>query len=89
MLRGKVALLMVSGLAIGWTLTLALRRVLSTVVEMHAGHDLLLLASVTAGLALVGILAVSSPRAAPLPSNLFKHCEPNRELVRWSASSER
>jgi ABC-type antimicrobial peptide transport system permease subunit len=61
LLLGKVALLMVSGLAIGWILTLALRRVLSAVVEMHAGHDFLLLASVTAGLALVGVLASLIP----------------------------
>jgi hypothetical protein len=61
LLLGKVALLMLSGLAIGWMLTLALRRVLSSVVEMHASHDFLVLASVTAGLALVGILASLIP----------------------------
>ena len=61
LLLGKMALLLLSGLAIGWMLTLALRRVLSAVVEMHAGHDFLLLAGVTAGLALVGILASLIP----------------------------
>ena len=61
LLLGKVALLMLSGLAIGWALTLALRKVLSAVVEMHASHDFLLLAGVTAGLALVGILASLIP----------------------------
>jgi ABC-type antimicrobial peptide transport system permease subunit len=61
LLLGKVALLMLSGLAIGWTLTLALRKVLSAVVEMHAEHDFPLLASVTAGLAFVGILASLIP----------------------------
>jgi len=61
LLLGKVALLMLSGLAIGWMLTLALRKVLSTVVEMHAGKDFLLLTSMTVGLALVGILASLIP----------------------------
>jgi putative ABC transport system permease protein len=68
MLLSKVALLLLSGLAIGWTLTLALRKVLSSIIEMHVGHDLLLLASVTAGLAIVGVLASLIPagRAASL-----------------------
>ncbi|MGA2848769.1 MAG: ABC transporter permease [Terracidiphilus sp.] len=61
LLLGKVALLMVSGLTIGWILTLALRNVLQSVVEMHARHDFVLLAGVTAGLALVGILASLIP----------------------------
>jgi predicted permease len=68
LLLGKVALLVLSGLAIGWMLTIALRRLLSTVVEMHAGHDFLLLTCVTASLALVGILASLIParRAASI-----------------------
>jgi predicted lysophospholipase L1 biosynthesis ABC-type transport system permease subunit len=68
LLLGKVALLLSSGLAIGWMLTLALRKVLSAVVEMHAGHDFLLLAGVTAGLACVGILTSFIParRAASI-----------------------
>ena len=61
LLLGKVALLMVTGLAIGWMLTLGLRKVLAAVVEMHASHDFMLLAGVTAGLALVGILASLIP----------------------------
>ena len=61
LLLAKVALLLLSGLAIGWMLTLALKKLLSTVVEMHAGKDFLLFASVTVGLALVGILASLIP----------------------------
>jgi len=61
LLLGKVGLLLFSGLAIGWMLTLALRKVLATVVEMHASHDFLLLAGVTASLALVGVLASFIP----------------------------
>jgi ABC-type antimicrobial peptide transport system permease subunit len=61
LLLAKVALLMLSGLAVGWMLTLALRRVLSSVVEMHASHDFLLLASVTVGLAFVGLIASFIP----------------------------
>ncbi|MGD0736402.1 MAG: ABC transporter permease [Terracidiphilus sp.] len=68
MLLGKVTVLLFSGLAIGWTLTLALRRVLSAVVEMRPSHDFPLLAAVTAGLALVGVLAslVPARRAASI-----------------------
>jgi putative ABC transport system permease protein len=68
LLLGKVALLIVSGLALGWMLTLALRKVLAAVVEMHASHDFLLLAGVTAGLAFVGVLASFIParRAASI-----------------------
>jgi ABC-type antimicrobial peptide transport system permease subunit len=58
---GKMALLVLSGLTVGWMLTLALRRVFSLVVEMHAGHDFLLLAGVTTPLAFVGILASLIP----------------------------
>jgi predicted lysophospholipase L1 biosynthesis ABC-type transport system permease subunit len=61
LLLGKVALLLLSGLTIGWMITIALRRLLSTVVEMHAGHDFLLLTTVTASLAFVGILASLIP----------------------------
>ena len=61
LLLGKVALLLLTGLTIGWMLTIALRRLLSTVVEMHARHDFLLLTSVTASLAFVGILASLIP----------------------------
>ena len=68
LLLGKVALLIVSGLALGWMLTLALRKVLAAVVEMHGSRDFLLLAGVTAGLALVGVLASFIParRAASI-----------------------
>jgi predicted permease len=68
MLLGNVALLMAAGVGLGWMLTLALRKVLAAVVEMHASHDLMLLAGVTAGLALVGVLASLIParRAASI-----------------------
>ena len=68
LLLGKVALLLLSGLAIGWMLTLALRKVLAAVVEMYPSHDFFLLAGVTAGLALVGVLASFIParRAASI-----------------------
>jgi putative ABC transport system permease protein len=64
----RVALLMVSGLAMGWVLTLALKKVLSAVVEMHAEHDLALLTGLTAGLAITGILTSLIParRAASI-----------------------
>jgi putative ABC transport system permease protein len=64
----RVALLMVAGLGTGWVLTLALKKVLSSVVEMHAGHDLALLTALTAGLAITGILTSLIParRAASI-----------------------
>jgi predicted lysophospholipase L1 biosynthesis ABC-type transport system permease subunit len=68
LLLGKVALLILSGLAIGWMLTLAVGNILAAVVEMHGGHDFLLLAGLTAGLACAGVLASLIParRAASI-----------------------
>jgi putative ABC transport system permease protein len=57
----RVAILMVTGAGIGWLLTLGLKKVLSAVVEMHAGHDATLLAGLTAGLIVVGVLASLAP----------------------------
>jgi ABC-type antimicrobial peptide transport system permease subunit len=52
----------------GWVLTLALKKLLAAVVEMHAGHDLALLTALTAGLAIIGILTSLLParRAASI-----------------------
>jgi predicted permease len=57
----RVALLMVVGVGTGWVLTLALKKVLASVVEMHAGDDAVLLAGVTAGLIAVGVLVSVAP----------------------------
>jgi ABC-type antimicrobial peptide transport system permease subunit len=64
----RVAVLMVVGVSVGWMLTLALKNLLSAVVEMHASHDLLLLAGLTVALVLVGLLASIAParRAATI-----------------------
>jgi putative ABC transport system permease protein len=64
----RVALLMVAGAGAGWVLTLALKKVLASVVEMHASHDVALLAGVTAGLIAVGVLVSVAParRAATI-----------------------
>jgi predicted permease len=64
----RVAMLMVVGAGIGWVLTLALKKVLASVVEMHASHDAALLAGVTAGLIAVGVLVSVAParRAATI-----------------------
>jgi putative ABC transport system permease protein len=69
----RVALLVTTGLGCGWLLTLALRRVMASVVEMDAGHDFALLACLTAGLAVTGILAAWFLRGVPLRSN---RCSP-------------
>jgi putative ABC transport system permease protein len=64
----RVALLMLVGAGTGWVLTLALKKVLAAVVEMHASHDAVLLAGVTAGLIAVGVLVSVAParRAATI-----------------------
>jgi putative ABC transport system permease protein len=64
----RVTVLMVVGVSAGWMLTLALKKLLSAVVEMHASQDLLLLAGLTAALVLVGLLAsiASARRAATI-----------------------
>ena len=64
----KVALLLTIGLTVGWALTFALRKILSSAVEMPAGHDLLTLVGLTGGLAAIGLLASLMPalRAASI-----------------------
>jgi ABC-type antimicrobial peptide transport system permease subunit len=57
----RVAILMVVGAGAGWLLTLGLKKVMASVVEMHAGHDATLLAGVTAGLIVVGVLVSVAP----------------------------
>ena len=57
----RVTLLMVTGVSLGWLLTLALKKLLVAVVVMHAAHDLTLLAGLTAALIAVGVLASIAP----------------------------
>ncbi|SEG30968.1 duplicated orphan permease [Bryocella elongata] len=57
----RVTLLMAGGIAMGWGLTLALQRILGSVVEMHAAHDAALLSGLTLALALAGIAASLLP----------------------------
>jgi ABC-type antimicrobial peptide transport system permease subunit len=64
----RVALLMVSGAAVGWVLTLALKKVTASVIESKSGYDFLLLAGLTVALTLAGIAASLIParRAASI-----------------------
>ncbi len=64
----RVALLMVAGVAMGWVLTLAMQRSLAAVVELHAAKDGMLLAGLSALLAVVGVAAslVPAGRAAAI-----------------------
>jgi putative ABC transport system permease protein len=57
----RVALLIGAGTCAGWALSLALRRVLTAVVALHTGNDLVLMLGVTLALAAVGILASLIP----------------------------
>jgi ABC-type antimicrobial peptide transport system permease subunit len=60
----RVALLVLGGTAIGWLLTLASRKVLTSIVEIHAAQDLGLLAAISVGMILVGILTSLAPARA-------------------------
>jgi predicted permease len=57
----RVAVLMVAGVAVGWMLTLALRKAIASVVELNAAHDAMLLAGLTAALVLIGMLSSLVP----------------------------
>ena len=57
----RVALLIVSGTATGWVLALAASKVLASVVEIHAAQDIGLLAGVSVGMAVVGMLTSIGP----------------------------
>jgi len=57
----RVALLILSGTAVGWVLTLASRKILTSIVQIHAAQDLGLLAAISAGMILVGILTSLAP----------------------------
>ncbi len=64
----RVATLMLLGVAAGWALTFALRRVLGAVVELHPTHDFALLAAITLILTIAGLTASLLParRAATI-----------------------
>ncbi|MBB5056881.1 putative permease [Granulicella aggregans] len=57
----RVAVLMSAGVAVGWVLTLALRGVIASVVELNAAHDAFLLGALTLGLVAIGMLASVVP----------------------------
>ena len=64
----QVALLMMTGVAMGWVLTLAMQKSLSAVVVLHAAKDGLLLAGLSLLLAVIGVTAslVPAGRAAAI-----------------------
>ena len=57
----RVALLILSGTAIGWLLALASRKILTSIVEIHAAQDLGLLAGISVGMIAIGILTSIVP----------------------------
>jgi hypothetical protein len=57
----RVAMLMIAGVAAGWMLTLALRKAIASVVEIHAEHDAGLLLLLTASLIAIGVMASLVP----------------------------
>jgi predicted permease len=57
----RVALLIVSGTAAGWVLALAASKILASVIEIHAAQDLGVLAGVSVGMAVVGMLTSIGP----------------------------
>lgn len=64
----RVGTLMLAGTATGWLLTLALRKAIASVVEMHAEKDAALLGALTFALIAIGLLASLLParRAASI-----------------------
>ncbi len=65
---GGVSVLMLGGVALGWVLTLALQRVLASVVELHITHDAILLLPLTALFVCTALVACLLParRAASI-----------------------
>ncbi|MBB5060977.1 putative permease [Granulicella aggregans] len=61
---GRVSLLLSSGIISGWILTLALRQILGSVVQLHPGHDFVLLALLTLSLLLFGLAACFRPASS-------------------------
>jgi ABC-type antimicrobial peptide transport system permease subunit len=57
----RVALLIASGTAAGWVLALGVSKILASVVEIHAAQDIGLLAGVSVGMAVVGMLTSIGP----------------------------
>jgi len=57
----RVALLIVSGTAVGWALALGASKVLASVVEIHAAQDIGLLAGVSVGMAVIAMLISIGP----------------------------
>ncbi len=64
----RVALLMTLGMALGWTLTVALEKVIASVVELKAAENSALLVALTLALGLIGIATSLLParRAATI-----------------------
>jgi len=64
----RVTLLMILGMALGWTLTVALERVIASVIELKAAENSALLIALTLALGLIGIAASLLParRAATI-----------------------
>jgi predicted permease len=64
----RVALLMGGGIALGWMLTLAMQKLLASVIELDVEHDATLLLALTATLGALGIAASFLParRAASI-----------------------
>ena len=64
----RVTLLMTLGMALGWTLTVALEKVIASVVELKAAENSVLLITLTLALGLIGIAASLLPagRAASI-----------------------
>ena len=60
-LLGRVSMLLLLGLFGGWALTLALRRLLGSVVQLSVAHDLSLFAALTLSLYLLGLAACLRP----------------------------
>jgi putative ABC transport system permease protein len=57
----RAAFLLIAGIGTGWALTLAIRRIMKSVVDIHPGHDVVLVLILSAGLAAIGLLSAVIP----------------------------
>jgi ABC-type antimicrobial peptide transport system permease subunit len=57
----RAAILLITGIGTGWVLTLAIRRIMASVVVIHPDHDVFLVLILSASFVVVGMLCAAIP----------------------------